>query len=474
MSSLEDLHSRWRGGFVIGVALVLRLLALDSHGLWHDEWLSLHAARGVVQGCLGERGILAAAITQDNGNGIAYFLLLRVWTSVAGTGDFAIRMPSVLAGLAVAYLSLLIATRLFGRLAGTVSGLLAATNPLLVRLSQEARGYALATAFVLLAAWYLLSASNGRRTQLKTLAYGTCVALAILSHYLTVGILAAQWLVFVLTYKGPQARRHALLGGLWASAIIAAWLFGFGGVEGLKWMAQRNAAYAERAARPAPTENFALPATPGNVARGLVQVSAPMWGNMLQGLGWRLSELAPLLIVPSALLLGWLREGRDSKDAPFVWACALMGPFLATALALRSGHVVSFQPLYASFATPFAMMALAVGAVGVGRTCRGCVAALFSLEGAIIVLSLIRVWIDAPSYRPMNPYPALALELRRALDAGANVEFPSALVASRVSLYWCEESALQVGKEAAIRILPKEGRPVFLPIPTDPSTPLPR
>jgi 4-amino-4-deoxy-L-arabinose transferase-like glycosyltransferase len=478
---------RWQWGLVLIVAFAVRLWAVGDHGPWTDEWLTLHTARGVLQhqtpGVIGQpkgsesqagvRGVMAACMATDNGNGIAYFVLLHYWTTLFASSDVALRVPSVLFGLLVVYLSLLVSTKLFGPGIGVASGVLVATNPLLVRYSQEGRAYAMATALVIAATWFLLSLLDGKRALWRALAYGTCAALALLCHYLTVGVLAAQWLVFVVANPTRRSVSAAAIGGLWAAGLVLCWLIGLGGAEGLTGMARVSAEYAQRAKSPASTEIFALPANMANVSRGLVQVGSSMVGNMLQGLGWRLREVTWMLLVPGAALLGWCYQRERWRASHLVWAGALAGLLLPTALALRSGHVISFQPLYSSFATPFANMVLAVGAAGLWRVCRRWAVAVLCLQAAIVTLSLVGVWIDAPRYRPANPYPRLVLELQRAAERGAIVEFPSAVVANRVSLYWHGVAPFHLGDGTAIRILPDHGHPVSVPIPSDPYTALP-
>ena len=85
--------STWRWVLLaIVVGAGLRGWQLDREGLWLDE---LFTARVVGrESWAGLRAELAGDVHPP-----LYFALLRVWSSVAGTSDLALRLPSVLAGV---------------------------------------------------------------------------------------------------------------------------------------------------------------------------------------------------------------------------------------------------------------------------------------------------------------------------------------------------------------------------------------
>ena len=77
-----------------------------------------------------------------------YHLLLAGWRRLAGDGDYALRLLSVLLGTAAIPATYLLGRTLFGRRAALVAALLATVAPLYVGYAQEAAMYAL---FALLA-----------------------------------------------------------------------------------------------------------------------------------------------------------------------------------------------------------------------------------------------------------------------------------------------------------------------------------
>ena len=85
-----------------------------------------------------------------------YYALVAGWTRLAGTGEWALRFPSVAFGLLMVALAYALGRRLFGPVAGWAAALLGALHPLWVYYAQEARMYTLLTALGMLAGYALL------------------------------------------------------------------------------------------------------------------------------------------------------------------------------------------------------------------------------------------------------------------------------------------------------------------------------
>jgi mannosyltransferase len=122
-------------------ALLLRCVPLDR-SLWVDE---LHTAWTVSDG-LDEVAGRAWAGNQ----GPLYFFLLWVWTSVVGLSETTLRLPSALAGAALAPLTYWLVLRTTSsQIAALLAAVMAALNPLNLEFSQEARPYAWVQCFAL-------------------------------------------------------------------------------------------------------------------------------------------------------------------------------------------------------------------------------------------------------------------------------------------------------------------------------------
>ena len=79
---------------LFAVALILRLYRSDLEPLWFDEaYTALQTSKPV-------REILH--LLRDEAGAPLYYVLLRAWTVVFGDGEWALRLPSALAGAAAA------------------------------------------------------------------------------------------------------------------------------------------------------------------------------------------------------------------------------------------------------------------------------------------------------------------------------------------------------------------------------------
>lgn len=127
----------WVGlGLLTGLALALRLCAVDDKSLWGDEM-------NMVRFATGER-----PMELSFGNAPLYVALLRA-VGTLGTTDFAYRLPAVVFGTAIVPVVFLLGRRLAGWRVGAVAGVLTTLSPFLVEHSQSVHCY---TAFCLLSA----------------------------------------------------------------------------------------------------------------------------------------------------------------------------------------------------------------------------------------------------------------------------------------------------------------------------------
>ena len=116
------------------LAAALRLPTLGSQSLWLDEVLTGNLARGNL-------GDLFHVVAQQEANPPLFYLVEWVWTRVAGTSEFALRLPSALCGIALVPVGYAIGRKLAGERDAVALAALVAVHPLLVYYSQEARGY---------------------------------------------------------------------------------------------------------------------------------------------------------------------------------------------------------------------------------------------------------------------------------------------------------------------------------------------
>jgi 4-amino-4-deoxy-L-arabinose transferase-like glycosyltransferase len=117
------------------VAAVLRLFRLGHQSLWIDEiftWYSAGAGQSLTM-----RDLI------ENVHGPLYSLMLHLWMRVAGDGEWAMRLPSAVAGILTVPAFAWLSARWLGRDSAVTAAWIAAGSPFLVWYSQEARNYSL-------------------------------------------------------------------------------------------------------------------------------------------------------------------------------------------------------------------------------------------------------------------------------------------------------------------------------------------
>src|SRR5262249_38610875 len=156
------------------VAAALRLFRLGRPSLWVDEILTWYSIQDVLPS---ERTLL-----HENVHGPLYSALLHAWVRVAGDGEWALRFPSVVAGVLLVPAIAWLASRWLGRAVAVPAAWLAATAPFLVWYGQEARNYALLMLCVAVSGALLL----GMRRQLRLAGiagYAATAAAGLLSNF---------------------------------------------------------------------------------------------------------------------------------------------------------------------------------------------------------------------------------------------------------------------------------------------------
>jgi mannosyltransferase len=169
---------------VTGLAAILRILYLTSKSFNLDEGLSLFLARM-------DFASFRHFVSSVEMNMVLYYALLRGWLHV-GTGEFVVRLLSVIPAVATVPVVYAIGARLADRRVGQIAALLLAVQPMHVEFSQEARSYAWAVLLVSLSSLYFL-----RATELPSggnlAAYSLTSALAVYAHVFAGLVLVSQW-----------------------------------------------------------------------------------------------------------------------------------------------------------------------------------------------------------------------------------------------------------------------------------------
>ena len=143
----------WEHGPLVVLALallagaVLRLRTLGEAGLWTDELVSWWAASSDSVGELLTRCADCMAIPP------ASLLLQHASVGAFGKSEWALRLPSALAGIAAILVVFLAGRRMFGAEAGAVAAAVLSIHPAHLWFSADARPYALAVLLAAASIW---------------------------------------------------------------------------------------------------------------------------------------------------------------------------------------------------------------------------------------------------------------------------------------------------------------------------------
>lgn len=227
---------------LLAVALGLRLVGLGEDALWLDEANTWVIAREPLAG-------IALRLGQDASPPL-YYLLLHGWMAVFGESAWVLRLPSVLAGVALVGLTLRVGRELFSPRAGLAAAWLVAVSPSQIFHSQEARMYSWLGLVALLATWRLVLAlevtaaqagRGGGREFCAWALYGLSLAAALLTHNFAFHLVPAHACIVLASARPARGTALFAAAGLGTLALYAPWLPVFlgqlRGVDTYSWYA---------------------------------------------------------------------------------------------------------------------------------------------------------------------------------------------------------------------------------------------
>lgn len=182
-------------GLIVFVVLGFHMISASS--IWFDEAFSAYIAQFNL--------LDIARYTATDVHPPLYYWLLKGWTELFGTTELALRSMSLFFGATSVSVGFMLVRRLFGRRAAWVSLLFLVLSPMLIRYSQEARMYTLATTIALSATYVLVRAMQSKRRSLWVL-YGVLVSLGMWTHYFTALVWLAHWAWWAIVVAQTGAR----------------------------------------------------------------------------------------------------------------------------------------------------------------------------------------------------------------------------------------------------------------------------
>jgi uncharacterized membrane protein len=207
-------HSNFSASLILIAGLLVRLRAASGTFLNPDEALHYLLANQ-------PSWRLAYGASLTNAHPPLLTFVLYLWRGV-GRSEFALRLPSVLAGTAFCWIFFKWLTRILGPVAGFIGLIFVTFLPPVIALSAEVRQYALLL-FFLAGSAYLLERGLSEDTAPGMLLSAISLYLAVLSHYSAILFAAAIGVYSLLRVINGRPRAN----------VVIAWISGQAGALGL-------------------------------------------------------------------------------------------------------------------------------------------------------------------------------------------------------------------------------------------------
>jgi mannosyltransferase len=269
---------------IIAGGFALRLYRLGAQSLWYDETVSAYLASQSIPDLI--------AHTARDIHPPGYYLLLHVWTRLAGTSAFALAFFSLACGVLLIALTYALAHRLLGRGVALWSALLVAVSPYNLWYSQEVRMYTLGAVLGLLALWCALNLGRNNLAYVAGYVLAAAAGLYVL-YYFAFLLLALNLYIIADLLCRRQLRP------------LRNWLVAQAGVL-ILYLPWLSTAWRQATQPPVPAWRAFTP---------LRIVLLEAWTALSLGQSVKVAYVWPLLILTAALfILGFLF--RRSKSRP--------------------------------------------------------------------------------------------------------------------------------------------------------------
>jgi Dolichyl-phosphate-mannose-protein mannosyltransferase len=435
----------WRRWSALGalclVAAVLRMAT--SRGLWVDEAISVRQAQLPL-------GTMLADVRDSDVHPPLHHSMLWATVRLFGTSEFAARLPSLIAGVALVPVMTWTGRLLYDRRTGWVAAVLAAIAPFAVWYSQEARMYSL---FMLLAALAI-------GAQVRTLRHGETRDWALLGA-VTAAMLWTQYFAVlpVLVQQAAFAavlwrdrhdhlrRRRLIRGWLISAAVVAVAMLPL-----LPILLDQLAAYGQRGAGLTPGQAGAGSSTLGSSISVYAVGANLIWATLgyhADGVMVQLAAMWPLLMLLALVMLGRGRSGRS------VYLLALVVVPMAALFVVGSMKRDLFELRYFAGAVP-ALFLLAARVVTSTVIRRGALLLSAAVAAAALSIALVDQQLNGANPRLYDFEGALA-EIAERAEPGDVVLYEPAYLADVVDYYAPGVEARPVGSA-----VPDADRTVFV------------
>ncbi len=189
--------------FLTASGLLLRILSLNSRGLWLDEAITV-----------GQATRSWADVIRTLAGGVhppLYHLIMHFWISQFGRGEIAIRSFALLVGVVAIPAAFWAGARIYDRRTGIIAAGLVAWSPFQIWYSQEARMYELLFLTGLLSIAFLVLAIRENRVHLWV-GYFLWTLMGLFTHYFFLFLMVGEVGYYLLGELVPQERQLKAMG----------------------------------------------------------------------------------------------------------------------------------------------------------------------------------------------------------------------------------------------------------------------
>lgn len=188
---------------IIVLGVFLRLHHIEKENLWIDE---IHTAKYIEQDFL-------RILSRPYSIPPLYFIILKVWAMVFGSGVYSLRFFSAALGVLSIFLVFKLGTLLFSKRVGIYSAFLLALSVFHIFYSQEARNAILSLCLSLLSVIFFIYLI--KEISARNVFYFSLFSLLLLaSHYLGIFILIVLWVCFFVKVRDKRAIKNFLISQL--------------------------------------------------------------------------------------------------------------------------------------------------------------------------------------------------------------------------------------------------------------------
>ncbi|HWD52008.1 MAG TPA: glycosyltransferase family 39 protein [Acidimicrobiales bacterium] len=372
---------------VIGLSasgLVVRLIV--PRGLWLDEATSVDQAR------MSFAGMIANLRTTDVHPPL-YFSVLWVSVRWLGSGELAVRLPSIIAGALVVPMLYALGKEAYDKRTGVVAAAVGSVAPIMVWYSQEARMYAFLMLFGVIALWAQARILN-RGGRLVWVVYAAASIALVWTQYFGALQVVVQQLAFVY-FIWARHRRGEPVRGLvigWAVTLIAI----------IIWLAPLAPfAYQQFHVNQTAGKGFGGPQQVGNatalsgnhlsIYAAIANLIWAVWGYHSNAAMALLAALWPLGMLFALVLLG----RRHQRMTTLLVAAVVIPGVVMFALGTVKRNL--FDIRYLSTAVPILFVLIARMVTGISRRTATLVA------GTSLVIATMLVGLIDQQYNGTNP-----------------------------------------------------------------------